>query len=254
MKMPLPNFLIIGETKCGTTSLYDNLIQHPQILPSLGNGENTLIDATVPLGVKEVRFFDKYYNKGWDWYRSCFPECPEGCLTGEASPTYFARPTAMKRIVEVMPDVKLIVMLRNPVNRLISHYYHICSIDKDFLDRYPSVEDFWLTARERDFYLIERGIYIKSYETCVDLVGSATLAVLSSEEFFANPNELTRRIFNYLGVDDNFTIKPQHSRKRQTQPKKISDSILSDMYEFYGIFNKKLGFKLNVKLGESWNK
>ena len=256
--MPLPNFLIIGESKCGTTSLYDNLIQHPQILPSKGNGDNTIVDATVPLGVKEIRFFDKNYHKGWDWYQSCFPECPEGCITGEASPTYFGRGTAMKRILEVMPDTKLILMLRNPVDRLISHYNHLCIIDKEFLDRYPTIEEYWLTSEEKYYHLIERGIYKRALEGLFAMCPTvcSKLYVVISEEFFHTPIIGTIGIFDFLGLDT-YIVKSQHSRKRKTSPKKVSDSILNDMYSFYKGYNielEKTVFPHNGYTGVLWDK
>jgi hypothetical protein len=153
--MQLPDFLVIGETKCGTTSLYDNLIQHQKIDPSRGNGSEQMVDADIPLGMKELRFFDKHYNLGWDWYRNCFtPANLYQRITGEASPTYFARELAMNRIFSVMPNIKFVVMLRNPIDRLVSHFDHKSSIDTAWDMRYPTIEDYWLTAEEKDYYLI----------------------------------------------------------------------------------------------------
>jgi len=240
--MPLPNFLIIGETKCGTTSLYDNLIQHPNILPSNGNGNDTVVDATVPLGVKEIRFFDKQYNKGWDWYQQCFPSCPEGFITGEASPTYFGRQTATDRILDVMKDVKLILMLRNPVDRLISHYNHKASIDRVFRDRYPTVEDYWFCATEEDYYLIERGVYVHRLENLIEMLGMRSeerLHVIFSEDFFSLPVYETSKVFQFLGLG-RCNITPKHSRKGTTNKRRISDSVLSDMREYYRWSNLQL--------------
>ena len=66
--MNLPDFLILGETKCGTTSLYNYLIEHPQIIDSKGNH----ISYDKEYDTKEIRYFDRYYYKGLDWYKSCF--------------------------------------------------------------------------------------------------------------------------------------------------------------------------------------
>ncbi|HEY9295730.1 MAG TPA: sulfotransferase domain-containing protein, partial [Phormidium sp.] len=104
-----PDFIIIGAQKCGTTSLYEYLIQHPQILAA---------------SKKEVHFFDLNFAKGVDWYRQQFKPVSQKSITGEASPYYIFHPLVPQRIYQLFPQVKLIVLLRNPVERAISHYYH----------------------------------------------------------------------------------------------------------------------------------
>src|SRR5947209_14940507 len=116
----LPDFLIIGTQRGGTTSLYHYLQTHPCIAPAT---------------IKEVHFFDRRFHKGLAWYRGHFPTWIEKyyaqrfrCrtfLTGEASPSYLFHPHAPGRIAKVLPHVKLIVLLRNPVDRAYSQYYHV---------------------------------------------------------------------------------------------------------------------------------
>jgi len=109
-KEQAPDFLIIGAGKCGTTSLYSYLDNHPQIL--LPNN-------------KEINFFSKNFANGLDWYLSQFPTITDSpsFITGEASPSYFFMPDVPERIYEIAPNIKLIVLLRNPVDRSISAYY-----------------------------------------------------------------------------------------------------------------------------------
>ena len=92
------------------------LSQHPQIKPSI---------------VKEIHFFDGGLNprvdnfkKGLNWYKSHFPYNSGKFITGEASPTYIYNPLVPQRIYNYFPDVKIIALLRNPVERAISHYFH----------------------------------------------------------------------------------------------------------------------------------
>ncbi|MDE5082007.1 MAG: tetratricopeptide repeat protein, partial [Trichodesmium sp. St18_bin1] len=96
-----PNFLVIGVKKGGTTSIYNYLIQHPQILPGIK---------------KEIDFWSFYFHRGLDWYRAHFPAIPESekLLTGEASPSYFDSPDSPPRLFHFFPKIKLIVLLRNP--------------------------------------------------------------------------------------------------------------------------------------------
>ena len=113
----LPDFLVIGTAKSGTTTLYGWLSEHPFVEPA---------------DMKEVHFFDYGYERGLDWYRSHFPlardretfarEHGRPFLTGEASPTYISHEWAPTRIAEALPQAKLIVAFRNPVDRAYSQF------------------------------------------------------------------------------------------------------------------------------------
>jgi len=106
----LPNFIIIGAQKCGTTSLHHYLDQHDEIVMSK---------------VKELNFFNEELNwsKGLKWYEAHFQG--EGKMRGEASPHYTNYPMSpgvAKRMKEIVPDAKIIYLVRDPVERLISAY------------------------------------------------------------------------------------------------------------------------------------
>ncbi|MFM6205694.1 sulfotransferase domain-containing protein, partial [Planktothrix sp.] len=105
-----PHFIIIGVQKGGTNSLYHYLCKHPQI-----------VAATQ----KEIHFFTLNYEQGLNWYQSQFPPEADGkqILTGEGSPYYLFHPLVPQRLYESFPNTRLIVLLRNPVDRAISHYY-----------------------------------------------------------------------------------------------------------------------------------
>src|SRR5229473_3108964 len=116
----LPDFVIIGTQRGGTTSLYNYLAEHPSIGAA---------------SIKEVHFFDtSHYKQGLAWYRAHFPPFvqkyytqhvqKQAFITGEASPYYLFHPFAARRMANSLPHVKLIVMLRNPVDRAYSHFYH----------------------------------------------------------------------------------------------------------------------------------
>ena len=114
-----PDFVIIGAQKSGTTSLYDFIVKHPAIESA---------------AKKELHYFSWFYACGDKWYRSNFPtnlsssrfykDVGQKLLTGEASPTYLFYPMVPGRMVKALPNVKLIVILRNPVDRAYSHYNH----------------------------------------------------------------------------------------------------------------------------------
>ncbi len=101
-----PAFVIIGAQKAGTTSLYGWLRHHPSVSMSK---------------TKELHFFDQNFHRGADWYRSQF----EHPCAGEATPYYLFHPLAPRRAASVIPEAKLIVLLREPVSRAWSHYHHV---------------------------------------------------------------------------------------------------------------------------------
>jgi tetratricopeptide (TPR) repeat protein len=104
-----PEFLIIGFMKCGTTSLYDYLIQHPKIASAVK---------------KEINYFSEYFDMGSEWYSAHFPNFTEkNLLTGEATPIYINHVDIASKISRMMPSIKLIVIIRNPVERVISSFY-----------------------------------------------------------------------------------------------------------------------------------
>ena len=115
----MPNFILIGGQRCGSTSLMKALAAHPWIVPALG---------------KEVRFFDTHFSRGVAWYRVHFPcrayrqicELVRGhtFLTGEATVSYIYHPDVPSRVQSTVPGVKLIAILRDPVDRAYSHYRH----------------------------------------------------------------------------------------------------------------------------------
>lgn len=115
-----PDFIIIGVQKGGTTSLYSYLTQHPQIAPATQ---------------KEIHYFDFNFDKSTDWYCSHFSTSSEGeyLLAGEASPYYIFHPQVPQRIYDLFPQVKIIALLRNPVERAISHYYYYIKIQYESL-------------------------------------------------------------------------------------------------------------------------
>jgi hypothetical protein len=207
----LPHFLIIGGQRCGTTSLYNYIISHPRVFPAIK---------------KEIHFFDLYFNKGLEWYRSHFPtslwknyrEKVSGSpvITGEASPYYMFHPHAARRIAECLPCVKLIMILRNPVDRAYSHHQHEVRLGHESLsfeealdleeDRLRGEEEkmlaneWHLSNNYRHFSYLKRGIYIRQIKRLVELFLPGQILILENGELFKDPQKVLREVFNYLGV------------------------------------------------------
>lgn len=101
----LPDFVVIGAQRSGTTSLFDYFLNHPQVRPALK---------------KELHFYDLHHERGVGWYRASFPrrrQLSNGRITGEATPNYLVHPLAPERLHAVTPNAKLIALLRNPTDR-----------------------------------------------------------------------------------------------------------------------------------------
>lgn len=200
---PLPSFIIIGAQRSGTTHLYDLLVRHPNVYPSL---------------IKEVHYFDRHYEKGHEWYRAHFsPDVAESAdkisgarITGEATPCYLFHPFAAKRAATLAPDVKLIVLLRNPVDRAYSQYH----LSQEFgweplsfeeaIDREPlRIEadgfDYYGINRRRFSYLA-RGHYAEQLERWKNEFPQEQMQILQAEEFYANPLGTLADVVEFLGL------------------------------------------------------
>src|SRR5579863_10505639 len=156
----LPDFLIIGAQRGGTTSLFHYLEAHPCIKPAVN---------------KDLHFFDRKYNKGLAWYRGHFPTRIEqyyaqkirrrAFVTGEASPSYLFHPHTPRRVVQAIPHVKLIILLRNPVSRAYSQYHHAVELGHESLAFEEAIQgEEERTAREQEKMLRDEHYYSEEFK------------------------------------------------------------------------------------------
>lgn len=208
----LPDYLIIGAQRAGTTSLFKYLVQHPAVgRPFLGKG---------------AHFFDTNYSADLDTYRAYFPTAAYkwyvkasrrmDAVTGEGSPYYLAHPHAPYRIAETLPDVKLIALLRDPVERAYSHYHHEVARgfeDLSFdeaLEREPTrlageVERMRADPAYNSFAFqhhsyLSRGRYAEQLEVWYSLFPKEQILVLRSEDLFADPERTYIDVLRFLGL------------------------------------------------------
>lgn len=209
----LPDFIIIGAQKSGTTSLYNFLAQHPQLLPSFR---------------KEVHFFDGGINpyadnfkQGTAWYRAHFPmrgRRNDGKKTFEASPSYMFNPLVPRRIAELLPDVKMIALLRNPTERAISHYFDVKRQNMESLPIHQALQAeerrLELAKRQRNYKAYafrlhsykSRGLYREQLERYFRYFARQQILVLQSKELLREPHVAMRRLFEFVGVDPGFKV------------------------------------------------
>jgi len=195
----LPNFLIIGAAKAGTTSLHSYLAVHPQIHMSRH---------------KELAFFDDRlrWSKGLDWYKSYFDSSYP--VNGESSPQYTIHPTATgvpERIKQVLGAPKLIYIVRDPIDRLLSEYTQIW-------DLWPDADPFELaTINSATPY--HCSCYFTQLSRYLTLFPKENILMLVLERLNTKPVETLQQVFHFLGVDDKFT-SPDFTRRLNTGEEK----------------------------------
>lgn len=211
---PLPNFVIIGAQRCGTTSLFEDLSAHPQILKPIG---------------KELQFFTKYYHLGERWYRSQFPHLRPGQQTFEATPYYSFHPDVPPRAAATLPESNFILLLRDPVARAYSHYLHSRNLGverltfEEALDAEPArlaeADRLGLNTRtgrnlHQNFSYVSRGIYAPQLERWLAQVPEERFKVVRSEDFYENPDDVHADVLSYLGLPP---WRPQHFKRANAQ-------------------------------------
>ena len=207
---PLPDFLIIGAQKAGTTALYAYLRQHPAI--------------TGPPW-KEVSYFDRQYRRGPGWYRGNFPNrlylrrarARTGAtpVVGEASPSYVFHPFAPERVAALVPGVRLIVLVRNPIDRALSHYHHEVALGREplsFEDALDAEEARMQGELERmrdpsyfshawwNHTYASRGLYAEQLQRWLELFARERLLVLPTDDLGTHPAETYGRVLEFLGA------------------------------------------------------
>jgi tetratricopeptide (TPR) repeat protein/capsular polysaccharide biosynthesis protein len=245
-KEQAPNFIIIGATKCGTTSLHEYLKRHPKIfLPQR----------------KELNFFiDRSFQHGKAWYLSHFPAITDepGYYTGEASPNYFDSVGAEQRIAEMFPAMKLIVLLRNPVDRALSAYHHRA---KDGAETRPlreaiAAEIEELSALTED-ELIQRscgyqstifgGLYVYKLKRWLKVFPREQLLILKSENFFKNTEEQMQQVYDFLGIPG--TRASQYGKHNAGTYTVENDEVRQTLNDFFRPHNQHLEDYLGIESG-----
>lgn len=223
----LPNLIVIGAQKCATTSLHYYLSLHPQISMSK---------------VKELNFFVQEYNwnKEIEWYKSNFTS--DADVYGESSPMYTHYPFfrgVPERMYSVVPEAKLIYILRDPIDRIISHYIHQYSAGLEHRELSDALNNF-----ENNPY-ITRSRYYMQIEQYLNHFPKSSILIITLEDLHKNTQQTLQQVFRFLKVDDSF-----YSRKFSSMRHKSSDKRGKNGF---GLFlTKKFGTKIFEQLPSDW--
>jgi len=254
-----PSFVLIGAQRCGTTSLYSYLSEHPNV---------------VAAARKEIHYFDIFFDQGLAWYASQFPEkknlppnsLREPVITGEASPYYLFHPLSAERLAAVFPQVKLLIILRNPIDRALSHYQHEVRLGNETLpfeaalaaedDRLKGLREQLMTnplshsqAFQSHSYR-SRGQYMEQIEVWLQHFPREQMHIVISEDFYADPDQKLRATTDFLG------LAPLPSRNQDTFKKhnfaeysKMDPGVRADLINFFRPHNQRLEEFLGRSLG-----
>ena len=231
----LPDFIIIGGQRCGTTSLFHSLAEHPRLVPSFR---------------KEVHYFDFHQRKhGLDWYRANFPMRTRRSghyPTFEATPNYLAFPGAPQSIPAAVPDTKLIALLRNPIERAHSSWRFTAYQgleNRDFGEavraeaRRDAESDGAETTEMRHAYLA-KSRYAEHLEKWMELFDPERLLVVRSEDLFNEPDDTISRILGFVDPDLRTDLRIQHIHASPTAD--IEPGLRDWLAEYFEPHNRKL--------------
>ncbi len=262
-RRPLPDFLIIGTKKGGTTSVANWLVQHPQVIPMFPRFQRH----------KSPHYFDINYHRGEAWYRSHFPTEAARAQharkvgpvhVGEASPYYMFHPAAADRIAETVPDVRLIAVLREPVSRAHSNYYDRVVAGTETLptfeaaldaeeSRLTGITDEWLAkpgnysfSHDHHTYLA-RGRYAEQLRRYFDRLGRESLLVLPLEALKREPDKTWRRIEEHIGLDHHDVTLEERNVRQGNPP--IDPATKERLAAYYAPYNRELADLLGEDYG-----
>ncbi len=206
--------LVVGVAKCGTTTLADMLREHPQVFVSRP---------------KELHFFStsRFVKRGMSWYEQQFTPGPEHRITCEATPAYTYDRKALRRLTATVPDARLVAILRNPVDRAYSHYWHERRTGREepitfeeALEREPERLARMGRAGKRRFAYVDRGHYLPELRRAARVHGREKLHVLLLEDLRADRAGTLAELFEFLGVD---TAPASEISEHRSNPYRVTD-------------------------------
>ncbi len=246
----LPDVMLAGVQRSGTTALFEALYRLPNVeRPRRGKGSH---------------YFSYNYYRGWEWFQSQFPTqawasrvekkvgTPMFCF--DACPYYLFHPFAVERMAQALPDVKVMVMLRDPVRRAESHFHHSVSHgheDQSFhqalaleeerlageIDRMEQDWSYWSHGHEHHSYF-SKGVYVDQLERLFKFYDRDQVMVIQSEAFYRDSNAVLARVTDWLGLQS--VTLDQTDDRNGHQYKKMDEEMRAHLIELYRQPNERL--------------
>ena len=247
----LPDLIITGTVRSGSTSLYYNICEPPSVLEA---------------AYDEIGYFDSNYHLGENWYRSMFPKLKiinkikndtGYAITGEDTPFYFWKKEVVDRIYDILPDIKLIGIFRNPVDRAYSNYNLGVRMNTEQLGFEEAIDEeigfmenhsFRDTIDRKRSY-ISKGIYAEQIKLWLDVFPREQIHIFSTEQMQEQPEDTLNDVFRFLDIPE-YTIKNRQKHKVAEYTKMVPD-IRKRLLEFYEPYNEK--FFQVIRQHFEWN-
>lgn len=220
--MTLPNFLVIGAAKSGTSSLYKYLAAHPQIFMSPVKEPRFFAVESDPSAIGQGEVQERVWEgtvTSFDAYQALFAEANGHPAVGEASPLYLWSPHAAGAIHRRIPDVKLIACLRHPVERAFSHFLHNLRIGLETHTRFEDALE--ADARRHYTEYIGQGMYHRLLNRYYERFDPSRIRVYFFDDLKREPETVMRDIYRFLGVDESF--RPDTQTKYNVGQRTVKD-------------------------------
>lgn len=228
--------------RCGTTTLYRHLVRHSKLRAAFN---------------KEVHYFDRNSERGLAWYRAFFPlraSMGDGVITGEATPYYLFHPRCPEIVAKTLKDVRLIVLLRDPVERAFSHYQWAAGRGREGLSFEAALEaeearlagehekiladPGYVSFAHQVFSYRARGEYAPQLERWIEKFDRASILVLKSESLFASPRDTVAEVLRFLDLSYEDLGPLPHRNKGAKSP--MDDRTRAELRAHFEPHNRRL--------------
>jgi hypothetical protein len=241
----LPQVMIIGTQKSGTGAFYEILRQHPKIIDRPG----------------EIHFFDIHFEKGIEWYKAQIHSQNDFKTIGiDKSPYYLFHPLAAERAHSILPKAKLIVLLRNPIDRAYSQYQMNVRKQREPLSFADAIkvettrllgeaENIIITgntpqfSNHRHFSYLSRGIYIEQIKNWLNYFSCNQMLIISFEEFLQNPEKIIQEALAFIGLPEFHNFNFKVGKKNNYLP--LDPSLREELSDYFRSYNEELEAFLN---------
>jgi hypothetical protein len=235
----LPNFILIGAQKGGSSALYKFICEHPKVQRAF---------------IKEPHYFSgRYRTDNLKWYRALFPFKNSGIITGEASPSYITHPLSPSRIKSLLPEAKLILIVRNPVERAFSNYFHSVKygreelpIEEAFNRPISDFETEYNRMRDEDGYhsqfyyrfgYVHKGFYDFHLANWYQHFAKEQLLVVENNELLNEPDKVYKEVLEHLELD---SFRPEAFKKINVgSTKKVDEGLRAEIAEKFKESNQR---------------
>jgi len=203
-----PDFIGIGAMRCGTTWIADKIRKHPEVF--------------MPEIFKELHFFDQFYYKGIEWFELNFNKKEKSQIAGEFTPKYLRDEKVPYLIKKHYPNSKLIISIRNPIERAFSHY--------NFLQKNKGIKsDFYNSLFDKNYEILIAGLYGEQIQTYLKLFPQNNIHIIFFEDIISNPKDVVKKLYAFLEIDHHF---------RPMELSKILNKRSSVRFRYFNIYNK----------------